>query len=96
MAFRTCTYLAIINKGSYLVDGVLSLFLVHLGNVYDLQKTCLNSRWNQKRRSLILKWLGYLHDIGLPVDHRLDEDGVAEGALPDDLKLPVLFHIKFK
>jgi hypothetical protein len=40
--------------------------------------------------------LAYLHDIGLSVDHRLDEDGISEGALPDDLKLPVLFHIKFK
>jgi hypothetical protein len=40
--------------------------------------------------------LAYLHDIGLSVDHRLDEDGITEGALPDDLELPVLFHIKFK
>ena len=40
--------------------------------------------------------LAYLHDISLSVDHRLDEDGITEGALPDDLKLPVLFHIKFK
>jgi hypothetical protein len=43
-----------------------------------------------------LMWEAYLHDIGLPVDHRLDEDGITERALPDDLKLPVLFHIKFK
>jgi hypothetical protein len=43
-----------------------------------------------------LKGEAYLHDIGLPVDHRLDEDGITERALPDDLKLPVLFHIKFK
>ena len=34
----------------------------------------------------------YLHDVGLAVDHRLDEDGISETAFADDLELAILLH----
>lgn len=35
----------------------------------------------------------YLHDVGLPVNDRLDKDCIAKAALADDLELSVLLHL---